>query len=108
MVRQDGPQGTISDDVASSDAAGILVDAQTVGDAGFISVSDCQSSQIDATTFELLRRMQVQSGVIIANAAGGPVSYGYTATAKTGTLDHAFYVGEAGGSGSISSRHRTS
>lgn len=97
VVRQDGPQGTISDDVASSDAAGILVDAQTVGDAGFISVSDCQSSQIDATTFELLRRMQVQSGVIIANAAGGPVSYGYTATAKTGTLDHAFYVGEAGG-----------
>lgn len=52
--------------------------------------------------------MQVQSGVIIANAAGGPVSYGYTATAKTGTLDNAFMSEKRVGNGSISSRHRTS
>lgn len=97
VVRQDGPQGTASGATNSSDASGILVDAQIVGDAGFIAIADCQSSQIDATSFAFLRRMQVQAGAIIANAAGAPVSYGYTAVAKTGALNHAFYAGESGG-----------
>jgi hypothetical protein len=95
FVRQDGPQGLASGNIGSSDATGILINAQNRGDAGFIALFEGTSSNINASNVTT-DSVQIQLGPQIRNASPSPVRYGFVAVAKSGTIDHAIHLNEEG------------
>lgn len=95
-VRQDGPQGLPSSDPGSSDACGILINAQTVGTAGFVAASETVTTQIDPSTFATLRGVRTQAGAITSNASPSPLSYGFSVVSDAGSNNYAFYAGQTG------------
>ncbi|UNY40282.1 putative tail fiber protein [Paracoccus phage vB_PmaP_KLEP18-1] len=101
FMRQDGPDGLPNGDPGSSDCAALMINAQNVGTCGFVSVMDATSSNLTRTAgFPIEKSMQVQAGVITANAASGiKDSYGFAAVMKIGQGLTAFQAGSdaAGG-----------
>lgn len=96
-VRQDGARGLPSGDPGSSDACGILINAQNVEDVGFVSPIEVTSSNIQGVSpFGFRYRIQAQMAPITANAAGGPITYGHVVVAKDGANTHAYYAGAEG------------
>ena len=96
-VRQDGPKGLPSGDPGSSDAAGILINAQNVGDCGWLGGIEISTSNIDPVTAAITRSIQTQMGVHAGNTPSGPLSYGFVAMATAGQHEAAFYASESGG-----------
>lgn len=100
VVRQDGPDGLPSRDPGSSDAAGIMVNAQNVGTCGFVAIMDATASNVSRDAgFPLDVALQVQLGVIDANHAEGKVSFGIATVANAGEQRAAFHAGIKPGSG---------
>jgi len=94
-VRQDGPTGYASGSTLASDASGILVDIQNVGDCGFTSAWEAATSNYDRTAGAVSKSVQTQIGIITANLS--PVaSYGFACIAKVGALGSAYYAGKEG------------
>lgn len=94
-VRQDGPQGLPSADPGSSDAAGILINAQNVGTCGFVCAIEAATSNLNVGG-GIAKQVQTKMGTI--NANGSPaISHGFQAAAMAGANDYAFRADENGG-----------
>jgi hypothetical protein len=99
VVRQAGPLP--SSEATQSDAAGILVNAQILGNPGFICVMEGTTSRLQNISTQT-HSMQTQMGVISTNEGGyildGPVyTVGFSALAIQGDHDVAFLAQEQGG-----------
>lgn len=96
-VRQDGARGLPLGSTQSSDACGILINAQNVEDVGFVAPIEATSSNISGVSpFGYRRRIQAQMAPITPNAPGGMISYGHVVVAKDGANNHAYYAGAEG------------
>lgn len=96
-VRQDGPKGHLAGSPGASDAAGILLNVQNVGNVGWLGAIEGTTSSIDPTTAAITHSIQTQMGVYAGASEGGPLSYGFVAMSKAGEHNAAFYASETGG-----------
>lgn len=97
FVRQDGPDGLPSLDPDSSDAAGILVNAQNVGTCGILLAYEGISTNLNRGTGLIDFALRTQIGVLDMNGAGS-TKFGFGAVADAGVITAAFLANTNGGS----------
>jgi hypothetical protein len=97
FVRQDGPQGYPSGDPLSSDAAGILINTQNIGNVGFVAAIECATTNLNSSTFAVDYQIQTQVGVMNMNGVGAP-KYGFAAVSVAGVNTSAYHADQISGS----------